>query len=284
MTLNPHRSSPQDKAAAPADDPLRAAPKQIRPPHRKTGGHARIVVLGALSEIAGATTRLFAREGASLLLVDEDGRRLEAVREDLLARGAKAVRTAILDLEEAAPKAATHLDDYASELGGIDHILLMYVQNGADPAMNRDPDRLQRILGLNFTSAALWCEAAASRFRLLGGGGSLVVATSVSGDRGHRRDYAYGAAHGGLTVFVQGLAHDLERVGARAVAVKLGYLGRDSPNAGAGASSARQTPEQAGAAIHKAAREGGPVVYGSPMLRMRALAVRAIPSFILHRS
>ena len=58
----------------------------------------KVVVLGALSDIAEATCRQYAAEKASLMLVGRDEARLQAVAEDLRVRGASDVYISAGDL------------------------------------------------------------------------------------------------------------------------------------------------------------------------------------------
>ena len=67
-----------------------------RAPPARSG--RRVVILGALSAIAVATARIYAGEGAKLLLVARNGERLERIAADLRARGAASVDTAAIDL------------------------------------------------------------------------------------------------------------------------------------------------------------------------------------------
>jgi len=126
----------------------------------------RVVILGALSAIAIATARIYAAEGASLLLVARNEERLKGLADDLRARGAAKVEIATLDLEAGASKAKQHLDTWSKALGGIDHVHVIYGYLGAQDKASSDPAELARILSSNFSSAILWCEAAAGIIRL----------------------------------------------------------------------------------------------------------------------
>ena len=85
----------------------------------------RILILGGASGIAIATARLYAAEGAALLLAGRRPSRLETVAQDLRVRGARSVATFPIDLA-AEPNPARPLAEMAAALGGVDHILLAY--------------------------------------------------------------------------------------------------------------------------------------------------------------
>jgi len=56
------------------------------------------------------------------------------------------------------------------------------------------------------------------------GGGSLVVVSSVAGDRGRGSNYWYGTAKGGLSIHCQGLRNRLAKSGVHVLTVKPGFI------------------------------------------------------------
>ena len=165
----------------------------------------RILILGGASGIAIATARLYAAEGAALLLAGRRPSRLESVAQDLRVRGAGAVVTFPIDLA-AEPDPARRLAEMAAALGGVDHILVAYGVLGDQGEGERDAAAAAQSLAVNFTSAAGWTLAAANLIEAQGRG-SLVVLGSVAGDRGRRANYIYGAAKAGIAALVEGVAH-----------------------------------------------------------------------------
>ena len=243
----------------------------------------RVVILGALSAIAIATARIYAAEGASLLLVARNEERLKGLADDLRARGAAKVEIATLDLEAGASKAKQHLDTWSKALGGIDHVHVIYGYLGAQDKASSDPAELARILSSNFSSAILWCEAAAGIIRAQRRG-SVVAVSSVAGDRGRQSNYAYGASKGGLALYMQGLAHSLAPLGGRAVAVKPGFVDTPMTDGMNKSGALWAKPEAIGRAIRRAADRGGPIQYAPGLWRMIMLVIRTVPAFIFHKT
>ncbi len=241
----------------------------------------RIVVLGALSEIAEATCRLYAAEGALMVLAARDEGRLTRVAEDLRVRGAAQVETAAIDLATADPERL--MAEWADALGGIDLVLLAYGVLGDQRAFERDLASAAALIDTNFRSAALWCLAAANRLEEAKGG-ALVVIGSVAGDRGRQSNYLYGATKGGLGILVQGLAHRLSASGAKAVLVKPGFVDTAMtahiPNKGALWSK----PAKLAALIRKAAEGKSPVVYAPGYWRLIMTVIKSVPPGIFHRT
>lgn len=246
-----------------------------------TASAPRILILGALSAIAEAAAREWARQAARLLLVARDAERLEAVAADLRARGG-AVETAAIDLADGAIEQA--LDGLAARLGGIDVVLVAYGILGEQKAAERDAARAQRILAVNFTSAARWCLAAANLLESQGHG-TLLVIGSVAGDRGRGSNYIYGAAKGGLGVLVEGIAHRLARGGAaRAVLIKPGFVDTPMTASIAGKGPLWAKPERIAQIIVKASAGTRPVVYAPWFWRWVMVVIRLLPASLFHRT
>ena len=192
---------------------------------KSDGGVKQVIILGALSAIGEATARLYAAEGARLVVAGRNETRLRQVGDDLLARGAAECRSWPIDL--AAADAAAEFAKMVQALDDrVDAVLLFYGVLGDQREAERDPAMLRNIIAVNFASAAEWAVAAANQLEKQGGG-VLVAVSSVAGDRGRQSNYVYGAAKAGLTTLVEGIAHRLAPSGARAVALKLGTV--DTP-------------------------------------------------------
>jgi NAD(P)-dependent dehydrogenase (short-subunit alcohol dehydrogenase family) len=244
----------------------------------------RIIVLGALSTIAEATARRLAAQGARLLLAGRDALRLTQVANDLKVRGAAEVLIEALDLAEPSD-IRTSFHSMVDALGGeIDAVLLFYGVLGDQRLAENDGQELDRILRVNFSSAAAWCMEAANVLERQRHG-VLVAISSVAGDRGRQSNYAYGAAKAGLSVFVQGLAHRLAPTGARAVLVKLGFVDtamtRHIPKSGPLWAKPDAIAARLVAIVAQPAR---PVVYLPWYWRPIMFVVRALPASIFHKT
>lgn len=265
-----------DSAVSASSSPAAAQAAAARPSNR-------VVILGALSAIAIATARIYAAEGAALMLAARNGERLKGLADDLRARGAAQVEIATLDLETGAARAREHLAGWKETLGGIDHVLVIYGYLGAQEKASADAAELTRIMAVNFSSAVQWCEAAAEIMRAQKSG-SVVAVSSVAGDRGRQSNYAYGAAKGGLALYMQGLAHSLAKSGARAVAVKPGFVDTPMTDGMPKGGALWAKPQAIGQAIRRAADKGGPIQYAPGVWRIIMLVIRTVPAFVFHKT
>jgi decaprenylphospho-beta-D-erythro-pentofuranosid-2-ulose 2-reductase len=245
-----------------------------------TATNKRILILGAASAIAEATARIWAAEGARLVLVGRDKQRLDSIAADLKTRGATAVMTTELDCAKAS--ASDELNAMITTLGGLDILLLAYGMLGDQQQLEADPQATDEMIRTNFASAAAWCLAASAILQRQAAGVLLVIG-SVAGDRGRRSNFVYGACKGGLAHLVEGIAHRLAGSGARAVVVKPGFV--DTPMT---ASFEKKgvlwaQPDAVARIIAKAAERGGPIVYAPSFWRGIMLIIRLLPAPAFNR-
>lgn len=237
--------------------------------------------MGATSAIAEATARLYAADGADLLLVGRHAEKLASIAADLKMRGAHSAEIAIHDLGLTEGVEAT-LCGFVRQMGEVDHILIAYGILGDQADAERDLSVAQDILRINFNSAAVWSLAAASELERQGRG-SLVVIGSVAGDRGRRANFIYGAAKAGMAALVEGIAHRFADKGPRAVLVKPGPTITPMTEGFDRKGLLWATAPQVAAVVRRAADRGGPVVYAPLFWRYVMLIIRSLPASIFNR-
>lgn len=186
---------------------------------------SNIVILGATSAMAEATARLFAEQGDSLYLVARNEEKLKAVADDLSARGAKKVISFIADLADT----KTHqeiLKGVIDDLQVVDIILVAYGSLPDQPACEMSYESAEREIQLNFLSVVSLLTLFSIKMEEQASG-TIAVISSVAGDRGRQSNYVYGAAKGGLTIFLAGLRNRLQSKGVNVLTIKPGFV--DSP-------------------------------------------------------
>lgn len=242
-----------------------------------------VIVLGALSAIGEATARLYAKEGARLVLVARNEARLRQVGDDLKIRGAAECLVVSIDL--ATCYATTEFAKMAAALDDrVDAVLLFYGVLGDQREAEKDLAQLRNIIAVNFSSAAAWAVSAANQLEKQKSGVLLAV-SSVAGDRGRQSNYIYGAAKAGLTTLIEGIAHQLAPSGAHAVALKLGFV--DTPMTAhikkGGPLWAK--PDQIAHIVKAIAdKPGKPLVYAPWFWGWIMLIIKWVPTAIFHKT
>lgn len=176
-----------------------------------------IAIIGATSGLGQSVARLLAAENAKLLLVARDASKLSAVASDLTARGAQVVEV-ISDLGQ--------LDDHAallSELQKADHFFIFHSTLTDQEEAEKTWSVAQESLTINLLSPLSLLHGIANRLEQQKSG-SMVVVTSVAGDRGRGSNYWYGTAKGALSIHCQGLRNRLAKSGVTLLTVKPGFI------------------------------------------------------------
>jgi NAD(P)-dependent dehydrogenase (short-subunit alcohol dehydrogenase family) len=137
------------------------------------------------------------------------------------------------------------------------------------------------VLHTDLVSPASLLTAAAARLEA-SGGGTLVALSSVAGDRGRQSNYPYGAAKGGLSVFLQGLRNRLARRGVHVLTVKLGFV--DTPMTEALPKNPLYAqPDVVARNVLRAVARRRDLVYVPAFWRWIMLVIRAIPERLFKR-
>ncbi len=240
----------------------------------------KILAFGATSAICHAVLREYAATGAEFFLVARNGSVLEAVAQDLAARGGSVSDCASYDFNDRERHAAT-IEAAAAALGGID---LVFVAHGTLPDQaecEASDEAVWNCVQDNFTSAAIITHAAA-RFLADQGTGHLAVISSVAGDRGRKSNYTYGATKAGLDALLQGLQGRFAGTGVQVTNIKPGMV-RSPMTAGMPDGPLWATPEGIAPHIVKAINAGKRLCYVPGYWRLIMLVIRLLPTGILAR-
>jgi decaprenylphospho-beta-D-erythro-pentofuranosid-2-ulose 2-reductase len=115
----------------------------------------------------------------------------------------------------------------------------------------------------------------ARRLRLQGHG-SLVVFSSVAGDRARRSNYIYGSTKAGLDAFAQGLGDALYGTGAHVLVVRPGMV-RTRMSAGLPEAPMTLDANVVADIVVKALRKGRETVYAPGPLRVVMAGLKTLP-------
>ena len=239
-----------------------------------------VLIIGATSAIAEATARRYAARGARLFLVARDASRLADIAADLKVRGAAEVGQATLDVNRVGEQAGV-LDQAWLLLQNIDVALIAHGTLPDQGACESSVEVALAEFATNGTSTIALMTALAPRLESQRKG-TLVIISSVAGDRGRQSNYLYGAAKAAVSTFASGLRQRLAKVGVEVVTIKPGFV--DTPMTRAFRKGPLwATPDAVAAGIVRAANRGRSVAYLPWFWRPIMLVIRHIPESIFKR-
>jgi decaprenylphospho-beta-D-erythro-pentofuranosid-2-ulose 2-reductase len=241
----------------------------------------RILVLGGTSEIALAIVReLQERAPREVALVGRDPDALARVAEDLTGAGCERALTFELD--------ALNLDRHEQvigeafeELGGADIVILAVGVLGERGGLPDDTHGALEVLQINMVGAGSLLIHSARRLREQGAG-TLVVLSSVAGERARAANVVYGASKAGLDALAQGLGDALHEAGVRVLVVRPGFV-HTRMTRGLAPAPLSTTPQAVGRIVADGLDGGAHTVWAPHTLRWLMLALKLIPRPLFRR-
>ncbi|GAA3770745.1 decaprenylphospho-beta-D-erythro-pentofuranosid-2-ulose 2-reductase [Streptomyces phyllanthi] len=238
-----------------------------------------LLVLGGTSDIALATARrLIARRTRTVWLAGRPSPDLDEAAEHLRGLGAD-VRAVAFDA--LAPESHETVLGKVFAEGDIDMVLLAFGVLGDQANDERDPLAAVRVAQTNYAgavSSGLVCAQALQAQ----GHGSLVVLSSVAGERARRSDFIYGSSKAGLDTFTQGLGDALHGTGVHVMVVRPGFV-RSRMTAGLPEVPLATTPEAVAYAIELGLRRRSETVWVPGAMRLVMSALRHVPRPLFRR-
>ncbi len=183
----------------------------------------RVLLLGGSSEIGIAIVRRLALESpVRALLLGRDHERLAAAAASLEHGGSVTAEVDLIDAEDLAGHQAA-LERAFERMGGFDVVVLAVGILGAKAGLDAPRDEATEVMRVNFVgSGSLLLESLRCLRRQ--GSGTLVVLSTVAGERVRASNAIYGAAKAGLDALALALADATAGSGVRVLVVRPGFV------------------------------------------------------------
>jgi decaprenylphospho-beta-D-erythro-pentofuranosid-2-ulose 2-reductase len=239
-----------------------------------------VLILGATSAIARHVAASFAARGHALFLAGRDVAEVERLAADLRLRHNVETAAGRFDAEDYEGHRA-FVKDVVRRMGDLEGVVVAFGYLGEQEAAEKDYEETFRVIDRNFTAAVSVLNHCAEFFETRRAG-FIVAISSVAGDVGRRSNYLYGAAKGGLNVYLQGLRARLFRAGVRVLTVKPGFV--DTPMTfGRPGLFLVASPAEVGEKIVRATLRGSDVTYVPWFWRFVMLAIKLTPERVRKR-
>ena len=242
-------------------------------------GAQTILILGGRSEI-GVELAMRLAPGASVVLAARHVDRLDSEVAAIRAAGA----TRVVTLEFDADDLASHgplLASVTAEHGAIDVAVLAFGILGDQSRAEVDAAHAVAVVHTDYVAQVSLLTHLAAAMRQAGHG-SLVVFSSIAGNRVRRANYVYGSAKAGLDGFASGLADALHGSGVHLLLVRPGFvIGRMTE--GMSPPPLSSTPAQVATATARALAKGRRAVWIPWALGPVADGMKLLPQFIWRR-
>jgi decaprenylphospho-beta-D-erythro-pentofuranosid-2-ulose 2-reductase len=237
-----------------------------------------LLVLGGASDLGAAIAERLVADGCRSVVLA--GRRPDAmtpVADRLRAAGA----TSVAVIEWDALDVASHAKVVDTAVAALPHgtdldgVLLAAGVLGDQAGFDADPALAADAVTANFGGAASTLLHVADHLRSQGHG-TVIVLTSVAGERVRKANFVYGATKAGLDAFAQGLSDALVDDGVRVLIVRPGWV-RTRMTEGMDPAPFSTTPEKVADGVARALARGSDVVWVPGVLRIVFSAFRHLP-------
>jgi decaprenylphospho-beta-D-erythro-pentofuranosid-2-ulose 2-reductase len=242
------------------------------------GSVQSVVLFGGTSDIGLDVVRaLVADRARTVVLAARDAARAEQAAAPLRDAGAE---VEVAELDAARPEThAAIVERIFARPGGLDLAIVaagILGRPGDDQLL--DAAELQQVNG----AGAVSVMAHAARAMRRQGRGTIVLISSVAGDRPRRSNFAYGSSKTASDAFARGLQDHLHGSGVDVMIVRPGFV-RTKMTAGRDAAPGAVDAEKVTEAVIAGLRARRGVVYVPGAMRWVMLAVRLLPRPIFRR-
>jgi decaprenylphospho-beta-D-erythro-pentofuranosid-2-ulose 2-reductase len=241
----------------------------------------RVLVLGGTSEIALAIVgELHRREPREVALVGRDSDALARAAEELPGAGSERALTFELDARDL-DRHEQVIGEAFEELGGADIVILAVGVLGERGGLPDDISGALEVLQINTVGAGSLLIHSARRLRGQGTG-TIVVLSSVAGERARAANVVYGASKAGLDALAQGLGDALHDQGVRILVVRPGFVDTRMTR-GLQPAPLSTTPQALALDVVTGLDDRAHTVWAPSALRWLMLAVRMLPRPLFRR-
>ncbi len=239
---------------------------------------AYILIVGAKSDMAIATAKLYAAKGYGLYLAGRNINQLEPLAADLNIRHETTVELIewdVLDYDN-------HQAKYTALKESPTGVLMFAGYLGDQKLAERNVTEAQKVVDINYTGPVSVLEVVAADMEERKAG-FIIGVSSVAGERGRQSNYHYGAAKAGFTAYLSGLRNRLNQSNVKVLTVKPGFVATKMTAHLDLSPLLTAKPEHVAQAIYIAQQKGKNVLYVKWMWRWIMLLIKMIPESIFKK-
>lgn len=238
-----------------------------------------MIILGSNSEIAQAFVEKILKEGQrfpSIYLLSSNPHIAAKFVKHIDVKYMQHCETVDFDLER---------DGDFRKLDYIDSNLLFcatgYLGSNSEEGLY-DNKNTAKIIDINYAKLVPLLNYFAQKMEKVRNG-TMIVLSSVAGDRGRQSNFIYGSAKAGLTAYLSGLRNFLYSKKVHVMTVKPGFMATKMTEGLPLNPKLTATPRQAADCIFKAYKNQKNVVYVLPVWYLIMTVIKNIPEFIFKK-
>ena len=233
-----------------------------------------VLIVGAKSDIAKATSREYAKHGYDLYLAARNVEELTGFAKDIITRTQRDVQLVELDILDFEGHQVFYDNLKEKPLGVISAVGYLGDQGKAQS----DFSETKRIIDTNYTGVVSLYNIIAKDFEKRRSG-FIVGISSVAGDRGRKSNYIYGSAKAALTTYLSGLRNRLYESQVHVLTVKPGFVATKMTEDMDLPEKLTAQPDEVAQDIFKAQQKGKDVLYTKWIWKYVMMIIKMIPEW-----
>jgi short-subunit dehydrogenase len=238
-----------------------------------------LLILGANSDVARETARVFAKNGWNIYLASRDLQQLEGETTHMKIAFGVETKSVYFD----ALAFDTHKTFYDALNPKPNGVLLAFGLLGNQADQQANFLSAKEAIDANYLGAVSMLEIVASDFELRKSG-FIVAISSVAGDRGRKSNYIYGSSKAALSAYLSGLRHRLFAYNVNVLAVKPGFIKTKMTEHIPLPEKLTATANEVAVAIWRGVKKRKSVIYVKPIWKLIMFIVVHLPEPIFKRT
>jgi short-subunit dehydrogenase len=237
-----------------------------------------VLIIGAKSDIAMATARVYAAHGYNLYLAGREINVLKKAADDIMIRNSVKVELKTFDMTDFTSHEAFYTLLDPKPVGVIMVAGYMAEQSLCETNLEATLNTIH----VNYTGGVSILNVIANDMEKREEG-FIVGVSSVAGDRGRKTNYIYGSAKAGFSAYLSGLRNRLYSFNVTVLTVKPGFVYTKMTEHLALPVKLTAEPEEVAHDIYNAQQKGKNVLYTKSIWWVIMLVIKHIPEVIFKR-
>lgn len=237
-----------------------------------------VLIVGAKSDIAKETARVYAKNGYDLYLAARDVETLQEFAQDLKIKGNRDVVLKELDITAF----DTHEVFYSSLEEKPLGVIVVSGYMSEQHIVQKEWSESLNTINVNFTGAVSLLNIVANDMQERRNG-FIIGVSSVAGDRGRKANYIYGSAKAAFSAYLSGLRNRLYESGVDVLTVKPGFVATKMTENLDLPEKLTAQPSEVAQDIFNAQQTKKDILYTKWIWRYVMLIIRNIPEFLFKK-
>jgi len=240
---------------------------------------SHILIIGAKNEVAKELAKIYANQNKNLYLAGRNINELKDFVDDLISNNNINIELKELDIE----KLDTHNSFYNSLEEKPEGVIVLTGYYPEHKNAIHNSDLIYKTVNVNYIGPMSMLNIISHDMERRKKG-FIIGVSSVSGDRGRKKNYIYGSSKSAFSTYLSGLRNKLYKHGVHVLTVKPGLIYTKTSKKNNFPNQLIAQPIDVAKDIYKAQQSKKDIIYTKWFWRYIMFVIKNIPEFIFKRT